>query len=329
MKIGELIMELGFQSDMTELNDFIGAIGKLDMTSLMAATGLGGLYEVTKMVMGIATDTAMEMNKFGVITGMSSQKMKAWENAAQKAGTAGGSLTSAIKNIQMIQTLMKRGVVNQDFLAALNLLNTVGADVDPYDDMFTILEKMRAVWGDIADGSKRDILNLMGANEELSLFLSASEDIYELRNKSAVANQADVEKLVHTWSQIKDIATNFGTVMTKAGAEMATVLNPVLELVNSIFAVMSKIDNFGSKVLKTAFPASFGLGSHLSDGKNLISKMFNDPVSLDSSVQGSKESSKTMNATFNVNGNDVKKMIVEIDNWWDDKVNGFLNRVHQ
>ena len=96
MKIGELIYNLVFESDTTKLNDFIKAVGTLDMSSIMGALGVGQLYEVTKKLLNSATATAMGLKTFESVTGLSALKMKSWSDVAEQAGVNAGAFESSI-----------------------------------------------------------------------------------------------------------------------------------------------------------------------------------------------------------------------------------------
>ncbi len=59
MTIGELVFELGFKADTVKINDFIGMVGKLNLSSVLASFGVKELYDGLNKIMGIADETAI------------------------------------------------------------------------------------------------------------------------------------------------------------------------------------------------------------------------------------------------------------------------------
>ncbi len=266
MKIGELFMELNFKSDSTKLNDFIKMVGDLDMSSLLAATGLGGIYEALKNIMDIAGKAGMEMNKYTTITGMSAQQMDSWSKFAQQMGADGNLISDTFKKLQMDQQKTKTYGMSQDVSSGIgmvlnrtgvNLLKTYYGDVSKYYD--AVREGIKGV----DDASKRQILSLLGISEQNLLLMKQSDEVYAQRNKQATINTEEVQKLSEFWRLTVKTGQEIGTIFVHIGAGMTSLLTPVMKFVEGLAEALVKSRALQGVLLGIAFVFSLMTGNVL------------------------------------------------------------------
>jgi len=331
MKLGELFYELGFKEDLTKLDDFIGMVGNLDMKSMFAAAGLGALYAATKKVMEISTDTAMEMNRFGVVTGMSSQKMKQWSNAAESVGVSAGTVEQSLKHIQMVQAKFKMNQPDASFLQGIYLLNEYGkAGIDIYDDAFIMQEKIANGIKKMDADQQRNVLSLMGINEQM-LLIYKNKDALKSVDDRIVADPETVEKLVTLRKKLKRFGQNFLIIVMQIGAFIADIFTPVIHIVD-------KFTEFLAKEAKKEILALLGLGVSAGTGnipgvvmsgavladsarKGTLKDVFGeildvlknpffltDPLMMMMGARPSQASNNNVTANFHINGSDPQAM---------------------
>lgn len=341
MKLGELFYELGFKEDVTKLNDFIGMVGNLDMQSIFAAAGLGALYTATKKLMTISSDTAMEMRNFTVETGLSSQKMKSWSNAAESVGVAGNTVADTLKHIQMVQAKFKMNQPDEGFIQGIYLLNEYGkAGIDIYDDAFLMQEKIVKGLDKMDSSQKRNVLSLMGINEQMLRFYN-DQTAFSERNKRIVPDKESVNNIMEYWKELKKLGQDLKILFTGIGDALSIWLTPLTKVLDFFIKILFYVQKIQTIAVKSsAFLGSLGtIGSIKELGemalknpllkmnskweesvKNIFEKLNNFklfefllknvPLQLRPEVKDkfdetvSKENTKNVNATFNINGDD-------------------------
>lgn len=329
MKLGELFYELGFKEDVTKLNDFIGMVGNLDTKAIFAAAGLGALYTATKKIMTVSSDTAMEMRNFTVETGLSAQKMKSWSNAAESVGVAGNTVEETLKHIQMVQAKFKMNQPDEGFIQGIYLLNEYGkAGIDIYDDVFLMQEKIVKGLDKMDASQKRNVLSLMGINEQMLRFYT-DQAAFNERNKRQVANTQEVEKLVAFWKELKELGQNFLTILIEIGAKLSTIFTPIINFMNKFLEFIAKVENkkeilamlgFGASAATGNIPGMVASGSVIAHSrfteKEKFGGIIKDIISAFSNINlmnvplmgmmgaGGNNKTQNVNATFNINGDD-------------------------
>jgi hypothetical protein len=229
MKIGELIYSLGFESNTVKLDQFIKMIGDLNMSSIMAASGLGGLYDVTKNILESSMQTALSMKTFENVTGMSAQRLQSWNKIAEEAGVKTGALDGALKGLQMSIMNTKMGHMDSGLMEAYNILNQYGhVAININDDLFTQIDKIREGMKSLTPEAQRYVTQLLHQDESMLNLYKSEQKLYDQRNNQAVNNKAEVNELMEAWKNIKDIGLAFGTILMHMGAGIAKILDYVL-----------------------------------------------------------------------------------------------------
>lgn len=312
MKLGELFYELNFHPDTSKLEDFIKGVGKLDMSSIMALAGLSGLYVAVKNIMESASNAGMEMNRFSVITGMSAQQMDSWKKAAEQAGVEGDAVASTFKHIQDVQAKAAMNKPDTSFLQGLYILNSVGkAGINLYDNAAKMQEKIVIGLDKLDDSQKRNVLSLMGINEQMLLFYK-NKELFGKRNEQAVLNTDEVKVLVEYWKQIKEIGQGIATITGQIGAELAMWTKPLVDAISFLTKAEAKYKTLTNTVrlVENLIPTT----GNIMNWNNMASDMIWRGIQafIPQSQQGNQVPNITANLTFHgvgASAEDIKEKV--------------------
>lgn len=251
MNVGELFMYLGFKADTVKLNEFVHAVGELNLGSVLASLGVKELYDGLKHIMDVADKSAVQMNLFGAETGLSAQKMQQWTYYAERMGVSGESVTNALTGLQKKMTGLKLGT-DSSLLTPLYLLNQAGANITNLDleNPFTFLEKALHGLQKVNPELRTTIANMLGINEQLLAIKS-----FAGADGILVPSQAQTQEVLafhkawaavgQTMNQVfTDLAATYAPDLTNLGNALTTgfeklhewreSLRPIAEIVSGI-----------------------------------------------------------------------------------------------
>lgn len=306
MKIGELIVELGFKSDTTKLSDFIKSVGNLNMSSVMASLGVGGLYEAARKFVDMAAERAVDMKTFENVTGQSAQKVKAWASVAEQAGVSAGSFESAIKNLQSSITSTRFGNPDQGLLQAYSILNQYGkANIKLTDDLYTQIDKIREGIKRLTPESARYVLNLLHQDESMMNLYKSEQKLYDQRNKQAVTDRMQVEKMMEYFGKAKEFGNTLKANFVDIGVAIGETLAPLAEFATKI---MKAVHSMG---LLKGIP--FVQAIKFIAEENIRKRYKADETiprysEAQTGPQGQGHGPINVNSTFHINGNNPEAM---------------------
>lgn len=251
MSLGSLFYELGFKADTTKFNDFIGMVGRLNMSSILGTGALGGLYSKAEEILNKVAPIAVEMQTFANVTGLSAQQMKAWDNSAKQFGTAAGATTSAVKGLQSSLASLWSTSPDSNFLQAVGFLNNVGAGISNEDfapdRIWILFDKIGEAITKMEPAQARMVLGMLRMDESLMNAFRNMKKFREERESASVADQGSLKALTDYWDRATRSGNEMLTLTIKIGAGIASIVIPVIELVGGL----SKAIN-GSKELQAA-----------------------------------------------------------------------------
>jgi hypothetical protein len=237
MTAGELLIKLGFETDTMKLNEFIKDLGELNLSSVIAATGLGGMVKGLEDILRTADEVGSSFNKLAGITGVAAQKFEQWENIAKQANVTAGLTSSTIADIQKHIGQMKFGdpfaIKLQNLFPGLQVMGRENDPAGVYRDLLKIAQGMT-----LEDA--RDRFVKAGINTELLLERGYLDQIdSELTNsKSSLAN------IVTYHTAIGKLSEDWKITLTEIGGHLApivTFLIDILDVMIDKFEELSKI----------------------------------------------------------------------------------------
>ena len=222
MTIGELIVELGFKSDTKTLHNFIHDIGDLNLASVFAAAGLGGIYEALKTIVDESDKLATPFNKLMGITGVSAQQFERWDNIAQQFGITAGATSSAIAGIQSsIFELIRTGSGPGQMVGMLLGIDPRGFSGHPEELLRKELEYLKQ----FDPATRRFYAQMLGISDEMLLLVDHTQDL-----DRALINQAHEFQEIARWHQIVNkLAADFRVILITLGAIIDPVITPLVD----------------------------------------------------------------------------------------------------
>lgn len=227
MKIAELFAELGFKtesSDKTKLRDFANVLGDLNLASLAAAAGLGVAGAAIITLSEEASKYAIGLENFSTITGLSTDKIQAWEKAVERAGGTTDDFRSSLKAIQRLMTEIQLGSNTGNTAMAVFGINVT-------DDAETVLRKMaKTLKEDASPALKSFLVSQLGVTEGMQKFLQTTDDINGALKDSPILSTSEVKELADLWKAL----TTSMQELKQTGYDIAEFFGPGLKLVLSL-----------------------------------------------------------------------------------------------
>lgn len=243
MKIGEFFVGLGVDldnKDNAKLNDFIRAMGNLDLKSISAIAGLSSVFLILKKVTDQTIRAGMSLSNFNIETGHSTQKLQQWSFIAEQVGASAGDIESAVKSLSYATAQIKLGQGN---IAPFQMLG-----ISPDQDPFKILLKIRERIKGLDPSMTRLILSQLGLSESMLLVLNASDDQIDTIKKQYYLNEKQiiqVREMRRVWVELRQglffFMNTVGTFLSPTFKNIGLFLKDV---VGGISLVVEKLKPF-------------------------------------------------------------------------------------
>lgn len=233
MNIGELVFQLGFRADTLKLQDFVKAIGDLNMGSIMAATRYGAVYEIMKKSVDVADDLATGLGKFSRETDQSTDRLQQFSLEAEKMGVSAGTVESAIRTLQ--QSIFRMQITGE----GSNIWNMLGLDPRQTKDKFELLSQLREKFKGMSIEVKQFYLQQLGLSQELlNLFAVTDQQWADINRNSIMAND-QIAKMNEFHRINVELGNSLKMIWVDIGALIVPIFKEVEQGVNA-FAHMTR-----------------------------------------------------------------------------------------
>lgn len=297
MNLAELFVKIGLKGGAEVakgLKSVNAGMETLESSSLATKAAIVGVFYGLERLTGFASQMGMDLQKFAVTTGLSTEELQKWQHAAMLFDVSGGEVASTIKGIQNAMTSMQLGggmpegfdvmarmvkldpkrindtfyVLSkvQEFIkkAPANVGNVLAKSLGISDDMFQAL-KMLNLKRD--QGTSRDRLT-KGEEIRLSAINRQWKEIWntiKLIGAKLVAGNAffATDNLLAFSRLLSDVATNFDkfkTVAIAAGIAIGATFAPITAAVTGLIYLMAQYQKF-----KEGSEDSIFAGKHISE----------------------------------------------------------------
>lgn len=234
MKIGELFVQLGFQSDDAKLKDFVKAIGDLDLKSAASVLGLSAAYEAIRKVMEVADQVALSMYRFSQETGMSAQKMQQWSNLAGQLGVSAEDVVSSVKRLEDgVARMRLTGEGAQGWML-------LGIDPTTAKDSFELLSKVREAIKNLSPEYQRLALQQVGLSESMLSMMKVSDEVWNSSSKLITNSKAQEEAVMRNYAAWAKLKGQWNVLVTDIGAALAPLIEKIAQALNWIVEVAHK-----------------------------------------------------------------------------------------
>lgn len=246
MKIGELLMDLGFNADTMKLRDFAKNVGDLNMKSILTAGSFGAVYNIAKNMVDTAQDLSHEFNKFGRETGESRIKLQQWAAVAEKMGVNVGTLVSGIMTLQ-------QGIFDLNFGKNTQSWERILGEDDPrtHKDIFETLLKIAEAFEGMDIQMQRYHLRAINLSDEwLNILphLKEAKDEFYLSEKHLDRMQEHQERMVELSHNVKILWADIGAAMTPAVNKAREIAISVTEVLHDSKEWHDMLGSVGDKL---------------------------------------------------------------------------------
>ena len=326
MTVGELVVELFFKSDTKSLKDFTHSLADLNLASIFATVGLGGIYESLKKITEESDKLATPFNNLMGITGVAAGQFEKWDNVAQQFGVTAGATSSAISGIQSsIFELIKTGSGPGQMIGMLLGIDPRGYANHPEELLRKELEYLKQ----FDPATRRFYAQMLGISDEMLLLVDHTQDL-----DSALINQAKEFQEIAKWHQIVNkLAGDFRVIMITLGSIVDPVLRPLVDGFTMIVDALERalqifpgwVQQLGAIATVVGLIARFinpwlalatgviGVGGFLADKLHL-----NDIITPSTNSISQFDNSKTiqMENNYNISGGNPQDVQRAIEHHW-------------
>lgn len=251
MKVGELIYELGFHFDTTNLKQFMGMVGELNMGSLLASTGWGmlvkgaieGVQAITGFIDPLAKN-AQEMRTFENVTGLSAQEMKKWGYAAEQLGVSSDTVKKSLSQLQDKMASIGPGSIRPDsaFIEALGKFKALGGvDLSGTKNEFQFYDQVIKNIDTVKNAVRRkEILVGFGLDETTMDIAREKEKFFSERAKYVAPDTEQIDKLKEYSSEFNKLGNQLVQFKTDIVVGLSEPFTRALKDMNALVESMNR-----------------------------------------------------------------------------------------
>lgn len=183
MKISEFFAEIGFDiKGDVKLADVDKALSRIAMDAIPVLSAVAGLNVGFAAMADAALKAVVSFKNFDLQTGLSLEKLRAWQHLAQVNDVSPEALADTIKGLQSAQAEIRLGRGN---IAPWQLLG-----ISPNADPFTVLELLRKKIQTLPPDMARVIAGQMGIGDQMFQMLrNAGKEFDELDRRLILTNR--------------------------------------------------------------------------------------------------------------------------------------------
>lgn len=223
MKVAEIFAELGFNIKDENLGDFVNKLATLNLQTIAAAAGLGGVYLGLKNITEAAFEAGNALYSFNAITGMNTEELQKWVAVGEKAGIKASAVTSSFKGLQQAITAIQQGGGNVEPFIRLGIdINTLRTDAD---GMRSAMNEISEALVTQTPAMRRYYIGMLGMDEAmLQLFESGMAT-----NKMLDDQRFMTDEGVKAMRAFGAATTGLGQEWKKAMQDIAVAIAPAIE----------------------------------------------------------------------------------------------------
>lgn len=226
MTVAELFIKIGVAGAEGVTRSLTGVqkgLGGLLDTSLATKAGILGVIAGLERLTGFASQVGMDLNKFAMTTGLSTDKLQNWQYMGEKFDVTGKEMASTITGLQSTITDMMLGKGMPEGAAALGIKMTR----DPFDLMKQLTKRAKELPPDVA----RNLIKSFGISDDVfQMMRSVNLEMDKIKSKDIISTK-EIKKLTDINKAWKDMWFTMKTMGVKIIA--AEGLGAVQELANA------------------------------------------------------------------------------------------------
>lgn len=248
MKIAELFVKLGIESDSNKLKQFDKGLLDAKINAIALTASITALAYGLQKVISASLSSAVSLKNFALQTGLSTQELQKWKYIAEQNDVSGEELITTLQGIQQAQAAIKMGGGN---VRPFQLLG-----ISPNENPFTVLEQLKSKIKDLDPALATNIMTQLGVGKNMLNILKGANIEFKELNKQFLLSQNEQKNLLILNKTFKDLFFSLGGLRDKLVALVSPELNRFLKAVKNNFLTFLDIGN-GILELKERFSGLF------------------------------------------------------------------------
>ena len=184
MKIAEFFAELGFDiKGDVKLADVDKALSRISMDAIPVLSAVAGMNVGFAALADAALKAVVGFKNFDLQTGLSLEKLRAWQHLAQVNDVSPEALADTIKGLQSAQAEIRLGRGN---IAPWQLLG-----ISPNTDPFTVLELLRKKIQTLPPDMARVIAGQMGIGDQMFQMLRNANKEFDQLDRRLILTEKE------------------------------------------------------------------------------------------------------------------------------------------
>ena len=258
MTIAEFFADIGF--DIKGDKQLAEADKNLSRMAVSAVTVLGAVAALNAGLAALVQTTlrtAVGFKDFELQTGLSVDRLRAWQHLAEVNDVSAQSLTDTIKGLQSAQADIKLGRGN---IAPWQLLG-----ISPNTDPFTVLELLRKKVQELPPDMARVITGQMGIGDQMFQMLRNANREFDKLDKRLLLTGRERQNLIQLNRAWKDIVFTLSSLKDRIVAQFAEPMRVAVGILKGFLVVATSVlDWMGgtstlAKITKIALWALVGI----------------------------------------------------------------------
>lgn len=253
MTVGELFVNLGVKGtdqSIKAINGVTEGLGKARGMAWETKLALVAMFYAVERLMSSSAKAGTELKQFEVLTGISAQKLQAWQYAARQVGVANEEVAGSIKSVQSAMTNMLLGKGAPEGLGLL--ANRVGFRPEQARDTLYVMKKLQEFAQTTSADIANPIMRSFGLTDGVITAMRRNAFTPEVMDKAPKYGAGEVEQLNKVnvaWGNIGNkIEMAVGHLSAKHGLTLATDISKIIDnlahLVDSLTTLAEKLKVF-------------------------------------------------------------------------------------
>lgn len=236
MTIADLFVNIGVKGDgkaKSALGGMKSAISDIGTAALTAVAATTALVYALEQVMSNSMKQGTELQKFGNLTGLSTDKLQRWQYMARQSGESAEDMAGSIKNVQDAMSKMLLGKGAPEGLGVV--AKTVGFDSSKARDTFYVMDKLREYARTAPPDMGNQILKSFGLSEDAIQTMRTSKVELDKIKPSNLYSAREIAQLAavdrawgNLWNTMKMMA---GHGTAKFGMDVVKEISSALNLI--------------------------------------------------------------------------------------------------
>lgn len=223
MKIGELFILLGVDSDEKVVNNFEKSLSRVVKRSTLLVASLLGVSFSIKGLLEETFNLTKSMERFSAMTGLSTEELQRWQIIADKVNISADNVSSSVTGLLRSIAQIRMGQGN---IAPFQIL---GIDIE--QDPFQILNQLRERLKTVERGRAVNLISQMGISPEMiKLLLLTNEQLKEMSADELIFSDKNQRKVLLLNIKLKEFRRE---IMFLAGNLIANLSPAFIKIIQA------------------------------------------------------------------------------------------------